>query len=83
VSRAGQIAAGFPRSVASIAAGEFGHPGCGVLRDSLEDIDEVGVGIDAVQATGDDQTLDDAEVARIGISNARPVQGCPQPFCCA
>ena len=42
---------------------ELCDPGCGVLRDALEHIDEVGVRIDAVKAAGDDQALDDADVA--------------------
>ena len=42
---------------------ELGDPGSGMQGDSLEHIDEVGVGIDAVQAAGDDQALNDADVA--------------------
>ncbi len=42
---------------------EFGDPRSGVQRDTLEHIDEIGVGIDAVEATGDDQALNDADVA--------------------
>ena len=41
---------------------ELCDPGSGVQRDALEHIDEVGVRIDAVQAAGDDQALDDADV---------------------
>ena len=33
-----------------------------MLADPLQDIDQVGVGIDAMQAAGDDQALDDADV---------------------
>ena len=42
---------------------ELGDAGSGVLRDALKHIDEVGVGIDAMEAAGDDQALDDADVA--------------------
>ncbi len=42
---------------------ELGDLGGRVQRDALEHIDEVGVGIDAVEAASDDQTLDDADVA--------------------
>ncbi len=36
----------------------------GVLADALKHIDQVVVGIDAVQAAGDDQALDDADMFR-------------------
>ena len=42
---------------------EFRDPGSRVLRDPLEHIDEIGVGIDVVEATGDDQALDDADIS--------------------
>jgi hypothetical protein len=41
-----------------------------VLREALEDIDEVGVPIDAVQAAGDDQALDYVDVAGAEIGPA-------------
>jgi hypothetical protein len=31
--------------------------GCGMAGDTLKDIDQIVVGIDTVQAAGDDQTL--------------------------
>jgi hypothetical protein len=34
-----------------------------VLRDALQDINEIGIRIDAVQSAGDDQTLDDSDVS--------------------
>ncbi len=33
-----------------------------MLADALQDVDQVGVGIDAVEPAGDDQALDDADV---------------------
>ena len=33
------------------------------MSDPLEYVDEIGVRIDAVEATGDDQALNDADVA--------------------
>jgi hypothetical protein len=36
--------------------------GGGVLADALKHIDQVVIGIDAVQTTGDDQALDDADM---------------------
>jgi hypothetical protein len=33
-----------------------------VLAHTLQDVDQVGVGIDTVQPAGDDQTLDDADL---------------------
>jgi len=33
-----------------------------MLADSLQDVDQVGVGIDAVEPAGDDQALDDADL---------------------
>ena len=42
---------------------KLGDPGGGVQRDALEHIDEVGIWIDAVQAAGHEQALDDADVA--------------------
>ena len=50
---------------------ELGDAGSGVLGDALEHIDEVGVGIDAVQATGHDQALDDADVAGAELCPAK------------
>ncbi len=50
---------------------EFRNPGGGVLCHALEHIDEVGVGIDAVQAAGDDQALDDADVAGAEFGRAK------------
>ena len=41
---------------------EFSDSAGGVLADALEDVDEVGVRIDAVQSAGGDQALDDADV---------------------
>ena len=39
-------------------------PGGGVLRDPLEDVvDEIGIGIDAVQSAGHDQALNDTDVS--------------------
>ena len=42
--------------------------GPGVLADALKHIDQVVIGIDAVQTTGDDQALDDADMlgAKLG-----------------
>ena len=42
---------------------ELRDPGSRVLCDPLEDIDEISVGIEAVQATGDDQALNDADIS--------------------
>jgi hypothetical protein len=33
-----------------------------MLADALQDVDQVGVGIDAVEPAGDDQALDDADL---------------------
>ena len=44
------------------AWGELGDAGSRVLADTLQDIDEVGVEVDRVQATSDDQALHDADV---------------------
>ena len=41
---------------------EFSDSAGGVLADALEDVDQVGVRIDAVKSAGGDQTLDDADV---------------------
>jgi len=41
---------------------EFGDARGGMLADSLQDIDQVGVWIDGVQPAGDDQALDDADL---------------------
>ena len=37
------------------AWGQLGDAGSGVLADTLQDIDEVGIDVDLVQATSDDQ----------------------------
>jgi hypothetical protein len=42
---------------------QFGDSRSGVLRDALQDINEIGIRIDAVQSAGDDQTLDDSDVS--------------------
>ena len=47
---------GFPES-----RGEFLDLGSRVLGDPLEHIDQVGVGVDLVEAAGDDEALDDAD----------------------
>ena len=52
---------------------ELRNFGGGVLCHALKHIDEVGVGIDAVEATGDDQALDDADVA--GAFGKQPRDG--------
>ena len=44
------------------AWGQLGDASSRVLADTLQDIDEVGVDVDLVQATGDDQALHDADV---------------------
>ena len=41
---------------------QFSDPAGRLFADPLQRIDEVNVRIDAVQATGDDQTLDDTDV---------------------
>ena len=41
---------------------ELGDVARGVQGDSLQHVDEVGVGVDSVQTTGDDEGLDDADV---------------------
>ena len=41
---------------------ELGDAAGGMFADSLQHIDEISVGINAVQSAGDDQTLDDADV---------------------
>ena len=51
------------------AWGQFGDATGRMLTDSLQDIDQVGVGIDAVESAGDDQTLDYAERAARRSSN--------------
>ncbi len=50
---------------------ELGDPGSGVLRDPLQDVNEIRVGIYAVQATGDQQALDDADVAGAELGPAK------------
>jgi hypothetical protein len=42
---------------------QFCNPRSGVLGDALQDIDEIGIRIDAVQSASDDQTLDDSDVS--------------------
>lgn len=44
--------------------GQLGDAGYRVLCDALQDIDEVGIHVDAVQAASDDERLDDADVLR-------------------
>ena len=41
-----------------------------MLADTLQDVDQVGVGIDAVEPTGDDQALDDADLFGTELSPA-------------
>lgn len=43
--------------------GEFGDTAGGVLSDTLQHIDQVGVGVDALHAAGGDQTLGNADMA--------------------
>ena len=43
-----------------LARGEFDHPRARMLTDALLHLDQIGIGIDAVQTTGDDQALHDA-----------------------
>ena len=40
--------------------GEFDDASCRVLADALQDVDEVGLGVDALESAGHEQTLDDA-----------------------
>jgi hypothetical protein len=54
---------GFPQP-----RGEFRDTGGGVLANTLQYIDEIGVRIDAVQTTGDDQALHDADVLGTELS---------------
>ena len=42
--------------------GEIGDAARWMQGDALQDIDQVGVGVDAVQTAGDDEGLDDADV---------------------
>ena len=44
------------------AWGQLGDASSRVLADTLQDIDEVGVDVDLVQAAGDDQALYDSDV---------------------
>ena len=44
------------------AWGQLGDASSRVLADTLQDIDEVGVDVNLVQAAGDDQALYDADV---------------------
>ena len=48
---------GFPEP-----GGELGDARGGMLADALQDVDQVGVGIDAMESAGDDQALDDADL---------------------
>ena len=50
---------------------QFGDAAGRMLADPLQNIDEVGVRIDAVQPAGDDQTLDDADVRGAELSPSR------------
>jgi len=52
--------AGFPQP-----RRELGDLGRRMLADTLQHIDEVGVGIDLVQPAGNDQALDDADELRL------------------
>lgn len=47
---------------------KFGDAAGGLIGDALQNVDEIAIGIDAVQAAGDDQALDDADVfgAKLG-----------------
>jgi hypothetical protein len=45
-----------------LARREFGDAAHRVFTDPLQNIDQVGVWIDAMQSAGHDQTLDDADV---------------------
>ena len=51
--------------------GELGDAAGGVQGDSLQNVDQVGVGIDAVQTTGDDEGLDDADVLGTELGPAK------------
>ena len=48
-----------------------------MLADPLQDIDQVGVGVDAMQSTGDDQALHDADVfgAELGPAESSQPRG--------
>ena len=41
---------------------EFGDSAGGLIGDALQNVDEIAVRIDALQPTGDDQALDDADL---------------------
>ena len=62
---------GWRPSSASTDAGELGNTAGGMFTDSLQHIHEVGVGVDTVQSTGDDQSLDDANVLGAEFSPAK------------
>jgi len=48
--------------------GEVFHLGSGMEGDALEHVDQVGIGIDAVEPASGDQTLDDADLLGAGLS---------------
>lgn len=58
------------RSVASTAAVSARRRQRPDLIDALEHVDPIGAGIDAMQAAGDDQTLQDAGVLGADFSPA-------------
>ena len=49
---------------------EFGNAARGMHGDALQNVDEVGIGIDVVQSAGDDERLDDADVLRTELGPA-------------
>ena len=51
--------------------GELVYVGAGVVRDSLQDVDEIGVRVDAVHLAGDDEALENAHVLGVGYSRVR------------
>ena len=50
--------------------GELRDIGGRVLADALEHIDQIGIGVDVVQATGGDQALRDPHVFRADLGPA-------------
>lgn len=62
---------GWPEKVSLHTRGrQFFHPAGRVLTDSQQHIGQVGVGIDIVELTGADQTLDNADVRRADFGTA-------------
>ena len=53
------------------ARGEVGDAASGMLTDPLQNIDQIGVRINAVESAGDDQNLDDADVFRAEFGPAK------------